>query len=143
MTGRADDKVLLHQGITEQILGACFDVSKELGAGFLESVYQKALLVALQQRGLQVVSQAPLEVTFRGQCVGTFFADVLVESVVIVELKAVDALLPEHQTQVINYLRATGIPVGLLVNFGRPRIQYRRLYWDDRACAPRISYTNT
>jgi GxxExxY protein len=120
--------MLPDEELTGEILGACFEVSKELGAGFLESVYANALLIALCQKGLAVIAQAPLKVTFRGAVVGDFYADLLVENKVIVELKAVSALGPEHQAQVINYLKATGIEIGLLVNFGRPRLEYRRLY---------------
>ena len=98
----------------------------ELGAGFLESVYERALLLALRQKGLSVVSQHPIRVEFRGQSVGDFYADLFVEGKVIVELKAVKAIVPEHQAQVINYLKATGIEVGLLINFGSAKLQYRR-----------------
>ena len=119
---------LLHEELTSKILEACFEVSRELGSGFLESVYQNALLIALCQRDMQVVAQAPLKVMFRGAIVGDFYADLLVEGKVIVELKAVDALAPEHQAQVINYLKATGMDVGLLVNFGKARLEYRRLH---------------
>ena len=119
--------MLLHKEVTGRILEACFEVSNELGTGFLESVYQNALLIALRQKGLQAQSQFPLAVSFRGQVVGQFYADILVEDKVILELKAVTALSPAHQAQVINYLKATGIDVGLLVNFGRPKIEYRRL----------------
>jgi len=118
----------LYEELTKTILGACFEVSNELGAGFLESVYQNALLIVLQQKGLKVQSQFPLNVKFRGQAVGQFYADLLVEDQVIVELKAVTALTPVHQAQVINYLKGTGVEVGLLVNFGRPKIEYRRLH---------------
>ena len=86
-------------------------------------VYEKALVVALCQKGLRVAAQVPLKVAFRGVIVGDFYADLVVEERVIVELKAVTALAPEHQAQVINYLRATGIDVGLLVNFGRPKLE--------------------
>ena len=103
-------------------------MSNELGAGFLESVYQNALLLALRQKGLKVEAQKPIEVLFRGENVGHFFADLLVEDKVIVELKAVKAILPEHKAQVINYLKATGIEVGLLVNFGMPKLEYHRLH---------------
>jgi GxxExxY protein len=119
---------LLHEELTQKILEACFEVSNELGAGFLESVYQNALLIALQQKELKAQSQFPLTVIFREQVVGKFYADVLVEDKVIIELKAVAALVPEHQAQVINYLKATGIDVGLLVNLGRPKIEYKRLH---------------
>jgi len=103
-------------------------VSNELGAGFLESVYQNALMLALRQKGLEVQAQVPLTVGFRGEEVGHFFADILVEDKVIVELKAVSTLVPEHQAQVINYLKASNLEVGLLVNFGKPRIEIKRLH---------------
>ena len=121
------DVELSHYDITERIIGACFDVAKELGSGFLESVYHKALAIALRQAGLDVQCHHPIRVMFRGESVGDFFADMLVERCVIVELKAAKALAGEHLAQVINYLNATGIDVGLLVNFGRPQIQVRRL----------------
>ncbi len=117
---------MLHDDITKTILAACFDVADELGSGFLESVYEKALALDLRQKGLKAQCQFPLKVMFRGECVGEFFADLLVEDCVVVELKAARALTPEHMAQVINYLHATGIEVGLLVNFGRPKIEYRR-----------------
>jgi GxxExxY protein len=126
---RADGgKALLHEQLTAAVLAACFEVLNELGAGFLESVYEKALLLALRQRGVDARSQVPLQVSFRGEVVGSFTADILVAGKVIVELKAVKALTAEHQAQTINYLKATGIGVALLVNFGNPRLEYRRLY---------------
>ncbi len=118
---------MLHQEVTEKILGCCFEVSNELGSGFLESVYEKALLCLLQEKGLQVVSQAPIEVKFRDHVVGEFFADILVEDKIVVELKAVKKMVPEHLAQVINYLKATGFETGLLVNFGCQKLEYRRL----------------
>ena len=118
---------LKHESITSVVLGCAFAVMKELGAGFLESVYEKALVIALEEKGLAAQAQAPIRVMFRGRCVGEFFADILVEGKVILELKAVKALAPEHQAQVINYLNATGIEVGLLINFGNPKVEYRRL----------------
>jgi GxxExxY protein len=116
-----------HADVTERILQACFEVADELGSGFLESVYEKSLALILREKGMKVQCQHPVRVLFRGQCVGEFYADMLVNDCVIVELKAVKALLPEHMAQGINYLNATGVEVGLLVNFGPPRIEYRRL----------------
>ncbi|HEY3138569.1 MAG TPA: GxxExxY protein [Blastocatellia bacterium] len=121
-------KGMLHEQLTGKILEASFEVIRELGAGFLEGVYQNALLIALRQKGIQAEARVPLLVRFRGEVVGEYYADLLVESKVIVELKAVKALAPEHQAQLINYLKATGIEVGLLINFGRPKIEYRRLH---------------
>ena len=114
--------------LTEEILGACFEVSNELGIGFLESVYEKALLIALRQKGLNVVSQAPIAVKFRKELVGQFFPDLLVDGEIIVELKVVKTLAPEHLAQVINYLKATGLKTALLVNFGNRKVEYRRLH---------------
>ena len=115
-----------HYVLTGGIIKCAFQVSNELGAGFLESVYEKAMVVALNDEGITAVAQKPIEVTFRNQAVGTFFADLLVEDMVLVELKAAKAIAPEHQAQVINYLKATGIDVGLLINFGNPRLEYKR-----------------
>ncbi|MHC5054908.1 MAG: GxxExxY protein [Planctomycetota bacterium] len=119
---------MLYRHITSSILQGCFEVSNELGAGFVESVYEKALVVALRAKNLKVASQVPIKIMFRGQSVGDFVADLLVEDKIVVELKAVKALAPEHQAQVINYLVATGLDVALLVNFGKPKLEYKRLY---------------
>jgi len=118
----------VHGELTEQIIKVSFAVHTELGAGFLESVYQNALVMALRQAGLSVKAQYPLSVTFRGQVVGEFVADILVEDKVIVEIKAVRAVAKEHVAQVINYLKATGIEVGMLINFGAPSLEYNRLH---------------
>jgi GxxExxY protein len=117
-----------YKEITEKILEACFEISNELGAGFLESVYEKALLIALKDKGLKVEYQVPLKVNFRGNVVGEYFADILVDEKVIIEIKAVKSIVPEHHAQIINYLKATGIEVGLLVNFGNPKLEYRRFH---------------
>lgn len=120
------DTGLKHEDITKIIIGCAFEVINELGSGFLESVYGKALLLALLQKGLSAVSQHPVKVMFRGECVGDFYVDIFVEEKVIVELKAVKAIAPEHQAQIINYLTATGIEVGLLINFGSSKLEYKR-----------------
>ncbi|MFO7696039.1 MAG: GxxExxY protein [Anaerolineae bacterium] len=117
---------LLHGDITHEILAGAFEVAGELGTGFVESVYEHSLALALAQRGLEVKSQRPLAVRFRGQIVGEFFAGLVVGDCVIVELKAVKALAPEHEAQLINYLKATGKEVGLLINFGHPKLEYHR-----------------
>ena len=112
--------------LTGQIIGACFEVAKELGHGFLEGVYEAALMVALRDRGVRAERQVPLKVHFRSVVVGEFFADMVVEGKILVELKSVGCLVPEHQAQLINYLTATGFEIGLLVNFGKPRLEYKR-----------------
>ena len=110
--------------LTGKIIGACIEVSNELGIGFLESVYEKALLIALIEKGLHVEEQVPLEVTFRNQIVGTFYADILAENDIVIELKAVKSLKPEHEAQLINYLKASGKHIGLLVNFGKTKFEW-------------------
>lgn len=117
---------MLYSELTERIIGCAFAVSNELGAGFLEAVYESALAIALEDTGIRVQRQAQIEVYFRGRPVGVFYADLLVEGKVIVELKAVPKVAPQHEAQIINYLAATGIEVGLLINFGNPRLHYRR-----------------
>ena len=117
-----------HEEITAKILECCFEVINELGAGFLESVYEKALLVALTQAGCDVRAQVPLQVKFRRVVVGDYFADLVVDGKVLIELKAVSQIHPDHKAQIINYLNATGIDVGLLVNFGNPKLEYYRFF---------------
>jgi GxxExxY protein len=124
--GMAQDLLALHEELTGTIIGACFEVANELGRGFLESVYQHALAVALREKGLLVVTEAPVRVFFHDQCVGNFFADLLIEDKVIVELKVAKELIPEHQAQLINYLNASDLDIGLLVNFGPSRIEHKR-----------------
>jgi len=123
-----DEREMLHEEITGRILECAFEVSRELGAGFLESVYENALLIALRQKGMSAKPQVRLEVQFRGVTVGNFVADLIVRDLVLVELKAITRIAPEHKAQVINYLKATGLNTGLLINFGNPRVEYNRLY---------------
>jgi GxxExxY protein len=117
-----------HGNLTETILGCCFDVMNELGTGFLEAVYKKALVIALQQKGLNVQEEVPFDLYFRGVRIGRYIADIVVENKVVIELKCCKNLLPEHQAQVINYLKASKLTVGLLVNFGQRKIEFKRLY---------------
>ena len=104
--------------LTETVIGCAYRVHNELGAGFLEKVYENALRVELADSGLAVKQQHPIPVTYRGQLVGDFYADLLIPDRLIVELKAVQNLAKEHEVQLVNYLTATGIDDGLLINFG-------------------------
>lgn len=130
---RIEDKIeLLHSDISQTIIGCCFEVMKDLGAGFLENVYKNALFIAMKQKGLNVSSEQQFEVIFRNHKVGRYVADLIVENAIVVELKCCTALLSEHKAQVINYLKASGIAVGLLVNFGQHKLEYKRLHHPDR-----------
>ena len=126
MKQEKQDEKLLHAELTRSIIGCAFEVINELGSGFLESVYEKAMMIALSDAGLSVQPQKPVKVLFRGKPVGDFYADLLVEKKVVVELKSAKALIPEHEAQTINYLNATGIQVGLLINFGKPALEFKR-----------------
>ncbi len=128
---------LLHAALTRRVLVTFFEVYNELGSGFLESVYRTAFARALAAVPLHVDREVPIDVFFRHELIGRFFADLVVENRVVVEVKAVRRLVPEHQTQLLHCLRATAIEVGLLFNFG-PRPQFQRLiYSNTRKCGLR------
>ena len=118
---------MLHQELTKKIIGCAFTVHNTLGAGFLEKVYEQALILELKASGLSVRSQEPLSVKYRDQIIGEYFADLIVEDQVICELKAVDVLKKAHEVQLVNYLVATGMDVGVLINFG-DSVTVRRKY---------------
>lgn len=115
----------LHSELTSAILNAFYHVHSELGFGFLEKVYENALAIELRERGFHVVQQSPIAVWYHGLKVGEYYADLVVNQCVILELKAAEGLVPEHEYQLLNYLKATDMQVGLLLNFGR-RAEVRR-----------------
>lgn len=116
-----------HHETTRSIIGAAYEVHRELGAGFLEKVYQTALIRELASRGLRARSQAEIAVHYKGQPVGMYYADILVDDKVICEIKATAALTSADEAQLLHYLKATGVKVGLLLNFGSQRVQVKRL----------------
>jgi GxxExxY protein len=121
---------LKHAELTDKIIGVFYDVYNELGHGFLESTYAQAMVVALKDAGLNSAREVPVPVWFRGQQVGQYFADIVVEDAVLLELKAARNLESAHEAQLLHYLRATDVEVGLLLNFGL-RPQFRRLLFDN------------
>lgn len=123
---------LLHEGLTQEIIKAFYDVYNNLGFGFLERVYENSLALLLRERGFHVQQQAPIAVYFHGAHVGEYFADLLVNDLIIIELKAAEALRPEFMAQLRNYLRATNVEVGLLLNFGQKPIFKRVFLTNDR-----------
>jgi GxxExxY protein len=118
---------LLHEDTTKAIIGAAFEVYSVLGRGFLEKVYQKAMQVELSRHGLQAELEHPIKVRFKGEIVGDYYADLFVEGKVIVELKVAKSYNPHDEAQLLNELKATGIEVGLLINFGAKKVEFRRL----------------
>ena len=119
-----------HVELTERVIGVFYEVYNELGCGFLESVYREAMRLALTQAGLKVKTEVPVPVSFRGVVVGIFRADLIVDDCLLVELKAVDQIVRQHESQTMHYLRATSIEVALLMNFGAtPR--FKRFVMDN------------
>ncbi|MBT3057540.1 MAG: GxxExxY protein [gamma proteobacterium symbiont of Ctena orbiculata] len=117
------------EAVSKRVIGCGYEVSNELGAGFFEAVYENALCLELERQGLAFERQKYLEVGYKDHIVGHYVADIVVENLLLVELKALSTLTKEHDAQVMNYLRATGLSVGLLLNFGTPRLGVRRLVW--------------
>jgi GxxExxY protein len=115
------------ESITEVVLAAVFEVSNTLGPGFLERVYERALLLELRLRGLCAEAQVQLSISYKGENVGDYFADILVEGQVVLELKCVDRLVSEHMAQCMNYLVASGRSVCLLINFQKARVEWKRI----------------
>lgn len=113
--------------LTEVIIGCCYEVMNVLGTGFMEAVYKNALRVELTKKGLRVQTEVPLNVYYKGVNVGFYKADLIVENAVIIELKCCKSLAPEHSAQGINYLHASGMKIVLLVNFGNPTVDIKRL----------------
>ncbi len=117
---------LEHEAITEKIIGAAFEVHRVLGYGFLEKVYQRAMQVELLKQGLKVELEHPIKVSYKGAIVGEYQADLFVEDAVMLELKVAKSYNPEDEAQLLNELKATGVKVGLLINFGRTKVEFQR-----------------
>ena len=126
---------LLHADLTDQVIKTFYEVYNELGHGFIESVYENSLAIALREKNFEVCQQIAIPVWFRGAQVGDFDADVMVDRTLLLELKAARAIDPAHVAQLLNYLKATEIEVGLLLNFG-PRPEFKRLVFDNIRKSP-------
>ena len=124
-----DDKTakIILKDISFQVMAAVFEVHNTLGSGFLENVYEKSLFKELLLRGISAECQKELKVFYKGDCVGSYYADVVVNDEIILELKTVENLNRSHEAQLLNYLKATGYKLGLLVNFGKEKVEHKRL----------------
>ncbi len=118
---------ILHQELAYQIVGLAMQVHTRLGNGFLEKVYENALMVLLHKAGIDAVQQAPITVLFDGESIGTYYADILVENKIILELKTVSEISDSHKAQALNYLKATGLNLAMVFNFANPRMEYQRI----------------
>ena len=119
-------KIIQLEELTYKINGAIYEVNKVLGSGFLEKVYENALSLELNNRGVNAVCQVPISVEYKNMSVGEYIADMVVEDLVLIEIKAIEALQKIHEAQILNYLKATGYKVGLLVNFTHPKAVIKR-----------------
>ena len=121
-----------HKELTETIIGCAYHVFNKMGYGFLESVYEKCLMIELKKAGLQAKAQAAVSVEYEGEIVGDFIADVVVEESLILELKSVKRIIRAHEVQLVNYLVATGTEVGLILNFAEEKVEVKRKVRDLR-----------
>ena len=117
---------ILYKDLSYEIMGAVYEVHNILGAGFLEKVYERALLEELNIRGIKAVAQKEMSVFFKGKEVGHYIADITVEDRILLELKSIESLTRFHEAQILNYLKATGLHLGLLINFGKERVESKR-----------------
>ena len=123
---------LLHKDLSDKILKCFFNVYNKLGYGFLEKVYENSMMLELKKNGIFAQKQRPIKVLYDESVVGEYFADIIVENTIIIELKAVEFLVEEHELQLLNYLKATNIEVGLLLNFGKRPDFRRKIFTNDR-----------
>jgi GxxExxY protein len=129
MNANGEKAMPIDAPISRRVIGCAFTVSNALGSGFLESVYENALCLELDDQGIAFERQASLQVRYKDRIVGSFVADIVVERRLLVELKALRQLTSDHEAQVMNYLKASGLRVGLLLNFGAPRLEIKRIVW--------------
>jgi len=122
-----ENENIIYKDLSYKIIELALEVHNELGCGFLEKVYENALMMLLDREKIPARQQAPADVYFKGKVIGQYFADILVDNKLILELKTVDVIANIHTAQVLNYLRATGLKLGLILNFGKPRFEYKRL----------------
>jgi GxxExxY protein len=120
-------ETILHKEMSHKIIGLAMQVHRELGFGFLEKVYENAMMVLLRKESIHAAQQAPIVVSFHGEVVGEYCADILAEEQIILELKSVTKISDAHRAQVLNYLKATGKKLAIILNFGKESLEYERL----------------
>jgi GxxExxY protein len=130
MNANKNGTFVMENNLSRQVIGCAIEVSNTLGPGFFEKVYEKALCVELEKSGICFQCQRSVVVTYKGSLVGEYVTDIIVEEKLLLELKAVSTLCSEHEAQLMNYLKATGLSVGLLLNFGKPKLGIKRMVWN-------------
>ncbi len=122
-----NEKIILYEDLSYKIFGLAMEIHRKLGHGFLEKVYENALMLVLRREGIEAKQQAPIKVYFEGEIVGEYFADILVENKIILELKALNEITDAHMAQALNYLKATGLRLAIIINFAKRRLEYERI----------------
>ena len=122
-----NEKKFLYKDLSYRIIGLAIEVHNKLGYGFLEKVYENALMILFRREGINAKQQAPITVYFEGKVVGEYFADILVEDKIILELKSLEKITDVHKAQALNYLKATGLRLAIIINFGKKKLEYERL----------------
>jgi len=122
-----EDGKILYKELSYKIVGLAMEVHNELGHGFLEKVYENSLMVLMKREGINAIQQSPVKVRFKGEIVGDYFADIIVEEKIILELKAAEKIVKNHIAQTLNYLKATGFELAIILNFGKERLEYERV----------------
>jgi GxxExxY protein len=123
------DEKLLYKDLSYRIIGLAMEVHNELGQGFLEKVYENAMMVLLRKEGINTLQQAAIVVKFLGEVVGDYYADILVDDKIVLELKSVEKITDAHRAQTLNYLKATGMELAIILNFGKEKLEYERLVY--------------
>ncbi len=121
------NRKILHKDLSYKIVGLAMQIHSELGFGFLEKVYENSMMVLFRRENIMAKQQAPISVSFEGEIVGDYYADILIEDKIILELKAIEKITDAHKAQALNYLKATGLKLASIINFGKQRLEYERI----------------
>lgn len=121
------NREILHKDLSYKIVGLAMQIHSELGFGFLEKVYENSMMVLFRRENIMAKQQAPVSVSFEGEIVGDYYADILIEDKIILELKAIEKITDAHKAQALNYLKATGLKLAIIINFGKQRLEYERI----------------
>ena len=122
-----EDNIIIYKDLSYKLIGLAMRVHSGLGHGFLEKVYERALMILLRRENIESAQQAPITVTFEGEAVGDYYADILVENKIILEIKSAEKIIDAHRAQALHYLKATGIRLAIILNFGKEKLEYERM----------------
>jgi len=122
-----EDNIIIYKDLSYKLIGLAMRVHSGLGHGFLEKVYERALMILLRRENIESAQQAPITVTFEGEAVGDYYADILVENKIILEIKSAEKIIDAHRAQALHYLKATGLRLALILNFGKVKLEYERM----------------